>query len=334
MAADLEFRAYRSEDRGVILGLLAKGRPPSYPSEKAAVFDWQFHANPASHGASPFVVGTLGDEIVAVNGLVPVSLRLGGEITSGNWSLDTYVSADYRGRGFGKSLIARVSTSAPVLLGFGISDMSDPIFEKAGWVLDPSMATLFFHANEVGLKGFAKNLLSRSSRSLRAIKPSAMAEIAIESEVSGVELDSLWAAVARQFPNAVERTGAYLTWRWRDAPVLRYRWVTARRDGALFGAFVTRHHPVESVLADYVGPLDDPPLLTSLVEVACSDLVASGTRRVRCETNHPAMLEALLAAGFVRHRTAGRFRVRSNVGTEPGQWFVMTGDSDNDLLVL
>jgi len=333
---DLELRAYRPEDRARILELLASTRPAGYLSEKAAVFDWQFHANPAS-ARSPFVIGTLGDEIVAVNGLMPVSIRFGGEITSACWSLDTYVSGDHRGRGFGKALVAKVSTSAPVMLGFGISDMSDPIFEKQGWELDRSMATVFHHASESGLKGLAKNLLTRSSRRLRAAKPLPLIDVAVEREVSSGELDALWARVAEQFPNAVERTAAYLTWRYRDAPVLRYRWVAARRDGRLSAVLVTRHHPDESVIVDYLGPVDDLGLLTSIVDVACSDLVAAGTRRVRCETNHPVMLEALADTGFVRHRDAGRFRVRSNLPASPGQqagWFVMTGDSDNDLLVL
>lgn len=333
---DVVFRDYRPEDKPTILDLLAKGRPASYRAEKAAVFDWQFFGNPAAAGRSPFLVGTLGDEIVAVNGFVPVRARFDGDVTDASWSLDTYVSGEHRGRGFGKALIARVSTRAPVMLGFGISDMSDPIFEKAGWKLDPAMATLFFHSREPGLKGIAKNLLSQSSRRLRARKPSAVAQVALSAAPSETELDGLWDRVSSQYPNAVERTGRYLAWRYRDAPVLRYRWVTARRDGELCGVLVTRHHPIESVVVDYAGPLDDPALLASLLEVGCNDLVAEGTRRIRCESNDQGILDELAGIGFVRHRTSGRFRVRVNEPSPStrGNWFVMTGDSDNDLLVL
>jgi GNAT superfamily N-acetyltransferase len=336
-AAEIVFRDYRPEDRRTIIALLSKGRPADYLSQKEAVFDWQFFGNPESKDRSPFVVGTLGDEIVAVNGILPVSIRFGGERLVASWSLDTYVSADHRGRGFGKALIARVSSAAPVMLGFGISDMSDPILAKAGWTLDASMATMFYHANEIGLKGFAKNLLTRSSRTLRSRKASALSDIRLEPAPPAHELDALWSRVASQFPNAVERSAKYLTWHYRDAPVLRYRWVTARRDGELCGVLITRHHEHESVVVDYLGPLDDPALIGSLIEVGCADLVASATRRVRCETNASAILEELAGLGFMKYRTASRFRVRANVARPPATspaWFVMAGDSDGDLLTL
>lgn len=333
----LVFRDYRSEDKAIILALLAAGKPGRYAAEKRAVFDWQFLANPHAAGRSPFIVGTIGDDIVAINGLVPVSARAGGEPVAACWSLDTYLCSDHRGRGFGKSLLERVTAHAPVMLGFGISDMSDPIFAKLGWQQDATMAAMFFHADEVGLKGFSKNLSTRFSRSLRARRGRCAAEFAVERPVPMAELATLWTGVLSHYPNAVERNGAYLTWRYRDAPVLRYRWVAARHNDELRALLITRHHPVESVLADYVGPLDEPDLLLALVDFACSDLAEMGTRRIRCEANHPAVLRALGSAGFRRYHTAGRFRVHAQAGTAwtpSAHWFVMTGDSDNDLLAL
>jgi GNAT superfamily N-acetyltransferase len=337
MTDTLVFRDYCPEDKGTIVSLLGAGKPRHYRSEKRAVFDWQFLANPQAAGRSPFIVGTVDDEIVAVNGLVPVSARAGGEPVAACWSLDTYVSGRHRGRGFGKSLLEQVTACAPVMLGFGISDMSDPIFAKLGWQLDTTMAAMYFHANEQGLKGLSKNLLTRFSRALRRRHGRCGAEFAIESSVPMAELATLWERVLGHFPNAVERNGAYLTWRYHQAPVLQYRWVSARQDDALRAVLITRHHALESVVADYVGPLDEPDLLLGLVDFACADLVRLGTRRIRCEANHPAVLDALAAAGFRPYRTPNRFRVHVQAGmalAPSARWFVMTGDSDNDLLVL
>jgi GNAT superfamily N-acetyltransferase len=335
MTDTLAFRDYRPEDKGTIVGLLGAGKPRHYTAKKQAVFDWQFLANPQAAGRSPFIVGTVGEDIVAVNGLVPVSARAGGKPVAACWSLDTYVSGRHRGRGFGKSLLEQVTARAPVMLGFGISDMSDPIFAKLGWQLDTTMAAMFFHANEPGLKGVPKNLLTRLSRALHKRRGCA-AEFAVESSVPMAELETLWASVLGHYPNAVERNGAYLTWRYHQAPVLQYRWVSARQDDELRAVLITRHHALESVVADYVGPLDEPGLLRGLVDFACRDLVRLGTRRIRCEANHPAVLGALTAAGFRAYRTANRFRVHAQAGTAlapSAHWFVMTGDSDNDLLV-
>lgn len=333
---DLEFRSYRPADKGTVISLLATGRHPNYTREKTAVFDWQFAGNPASDGASPFLIGTVGDEVVAINGFVPVKVNVCGRAEQGCWSLDTYVSGAHRGRGFGKALAQRVSVRAPVMLGFGISDMNDSILEKSAWLLDEHMATLFFHADEPGVKGLGKNLLSRGARLLGAHKRNGSASLRVEPDVAADELDATWQGVRGHYESAVERSGAYLTWRYRDSPVNRYRWLTARRGGELAALFVTRHHPVESVIADYLGPADDPALLAGLCDAAVADLVASGTRRIRCETNHPAVKQALAAVGFLPSRWVGRFRVRCNLpplAAATGGWLVMTGDSDNDLLV-
>lgn len=333
---ELVFRDYRPDDKETILALLAGGRAAGYAQEKLAVFDWQFFGNPQAAGRSPFIVGTVNNDIVAINGLMPVSARAGGEVITACWSLDTYVSGNHRGRGFGKSLIERVTVSAPVMLGFGISDMSDPIFAKCKWLLDESMTTMFYHCAEVGLKGLPKNIMTRCLRLLRSPRGDHGARLAIEAGVPAQQIDALWAGVQAQYPNAVERNGAYLSWRYGQAPLLRYRWVVARQNGQVRAILITRHHPVESVVVDYVGPLDEPALLSGLIGLGAADLAASGTRRIRCEANHPAVLAALLAAGFRRYHKAGRFRVRSNLaaGALSGKWFIMTGDSDNDLLAL
>jgi hypothetical protein len=197
------------------------------------------------------------------------------------------------------------------------------------------MTTMFFHANEVGLKGLSKNLLTKCSRSFRFQKGRPAAQFALEAAPSVTELDKLWVDVLPHYPNAVERNGAYLGWRYRDAPVLRYRWVAARENGQLRALLITRHDPEESVIVDYIGPLDAPALMLNLIDFACSELVEIGTRRIRCEANHPELLKALGSAGFRRYHTPGRFRVHAQPGVHfppAAHWFVMTGDSDNDLL--
>jgi GNAT superfamily N-acetyltransferase len=333
---ELVFRDYRPQDKEVIIGLLAGGRAAQFPQAKRAVFDWQFFANPLAAGRSPFIIGTLNDEIVAINGLMPVSVRAGGQVMQACWTLDTYVSGNYRGRGFGKTLLGKVSVSAPVMLAFGISDMSDPILMKLNWELDTAMAAMYYHAHELGLKGLVKNLMTRSARTFR-IKPGAAVDLlTVEAAVSESDMDGLWTRVSGQYPNAVERNAAYLSWRYQNAPELRYRWTTARQGGKLRALLITRHHPEESVIVDYVGPLDEPSLLSSLIEFARVDMVEMGTQRIRCEANHPVVIQALEAQGFRRYRKPGRFRIISHLPTSTAvaPWFIMTGDSDNDLLAL
>lgn len=334
---ELEFRDYRASDQATILSLLAHGRPAGYLNEKRAVFEWQFFGNPRACGRSPFIVGTFQGQIVAVNGLMPVRVRVGHQVLDACWSLDTYVSDAHRGKGFGKALIGRVTTSAPIVLGFGISDMSDPIFARNEWVLDEAMATYLFHAREVGWKGWLKNLgCALRQLGARAGGQAQGIMLAKAAELPRAEIDALWRRVAAHYPNAVERDGTYMHWRYGQAPRLRYHWITARDEaGVLQAALVLRQHPVEAVIVDYVGPLDSPGLLAQMVVAARADLVSGGARRIRCEANHPGIKHALQRAGFRLYRHPGRFRLRSNIAglsAHDIRWFVMTGDSDNDLL--
>ena len=333
-AARLELRAYETSDRDQLIRLLAVGRPTGYEARKRAIFDWQFQHNPDSMRCSPFVVGESDGEVVALSGLMPVRVRFQGVSRAACWSCDTYVSPQSRGRGFGKQLVRHVSEAAPVMLGFGISDMSDPIFHSFGWRLHPRVQLVFFHVAELGMKGAIKNCLTRFA-SLRSFsRPAVDVELVDgwRDELRG-ELDELWADCADGYVNAVERDGAYLGWKYFGHPVHRYRGYALRRSGVLRGLMIARHHPEESVIVDYCGPANDRDVMLDLVTSTLRDLVARGTARVRCETTHPPLLSALHEVGFVSSHYASRFRVHARDAADAvGDWLVMTGDSDGDML--
>lgn len=334
----VRFRDYRPEDREALIALLAQGRHAGFAAAKHAVFDWQFsHRAPGAAGPH-WIIGTIDEQIVAVMGFMPVSVSLRGKTERGCWCVDLYVKQGKRGRGLGEELVGRAAQVAPVVIVYGLSDMSNPIFDKQGWPLDRSMATMFCHCDEIGWVGVGKNALTWVTRLLRRRRSrSDSTRSMLEPAPGADEIDALWSHVQAQFVSAVQRTGAYMTWRYGDAPNHRYRWLAARRHGKLAALLLSRHDPTESVIADYVGPLDDPALLADLCAAATADLVVLGTRRIRCETTSAAVKTALARSGFIPGRNSGRLRIRTNVGApwSPAEsCFAMTGDSDNDLMVL
>jgi GNAT superfamily N-acetyltransferase len=333
-APTLQFREYEAADRAAVIDLLARGRPAHFRPTKEAIFDWQFHGNPDSDGSPPFLLGTVDGEIVAMNGFMPAKVRYRGAPARGSWSCDTYVSSSFRGQGFGKELIRRVSSWAPVMLGYGISDMSDPIFDKQGWELQPTKL-LFFYVSEPGLKGVFKDLATQAAARIRGLQGRApRVEIARQDEDFGAELDELWARCAGGYSNAIERSSAYLNWKYRQHPVKKYAWYAAREGGRLRAILVGRHSRKASVLVDYCGPADALDLMSGLVVEATADMAERGTMRVQCETTHEPLLAALSRSGFIGSRYRPRFRVRTDQPADPPAegWLLMPGDSDGDMM--
>lgn len=336
----LSFRSFRSTDRSEVIKLLSAGRPPDYLSFKSAIFDWQFHQNPHSDGRSPFLVGVIDDgtddgPLVALNGFMPTRIRFQHHPMLASWSCDMYVSTNHRGQGFGKELTQRVSNAAPVMLAYGISDMSDPIFHKYDWLLHPHVALLFYHVAEGGLTGRLKNLGSRLTRRGHGHPGPSSREISCaDNEPFSAEVNELWHERRSGYASAVERDAAYLNWKYYLHPLHRYITYSARSHGRLQGLLIARHSPEESVIADYCGPAEDAVLMSDLANAAVRDLAHRKTLRIRCETTHPPMIDALHRAGFLASRHASRFRVRSNIPALDALrgWFLMTGDSDNDML--
>ena len=230
------------------------------------------------------------------------------------------------------------SAEAEVVMGYGISDMSNPILEKMGWDLGHEARGFFFYVAEEGPKGLVKNV--RSSLVRLALGPSKSGEFEIErheGEPFGAEVDELWEASVPGYVSVVERDAAYLNWRYHRHPRLHYVAYYARRAGKLVGVLIARPDAVEAVIADYCGPAQHPEIKAALLEAAVADLSERGTRRIRCETTDADFITVLGREGFRETKAVFRFRVWSNRDADhhrADDWFLMTGDSDNDLAAL
>jgi GNAT superfamily N-acetyltransferase len=333
--SSMEIRRFRAEDREPILRLMSEDRAPGYLEAKTRLFDWQFIGNPLGDRQSLHLVGVSDGQVVASNGLMPVRVIYKGKPVEALWSCDTFVARSCRGRGYGKALLAQVSREAPIMLAYGITDMSDPIFIDKGWELNADMTTYYCSSREPGARGMLKTLRSRIRRlGSRAPSPLGATVDVHESEDFPTEVDDLWSRSVASYHSVVAREAAYLNWKYRRHPRLAYVWYSAREGGRLRGLLVVRAHPLESVVVDYCGPRGDAELIAGLIQTAVRDLERRGTARIRCETTDPTLASALRSVGFFAYREKPRFRVRTNLPDDPhpeADWFVMTGDSDHDL---
>jgi len=334
--AEVSYRRSEPADKSAILCLLKQNVPHLDESLRSAVFDWQFgESNALVQGRPAFLIATVDGEIAGVNGMMPVLVWIRGQQSPAIWSCDTLVSEKYRGLGIGKGLLKRVQQEAPVVLGFGVSDMSDPIAAKLGWIPFDGVMSHFYAVSESGAKGKIKNLASNVRRLTSIPFRPKNSDISVTSRPASFDAshDQLWMTGLDDNVGTVVRDTAYLNWRYRDHPVFRYIALEAFKDGALLAILVLRHDEHESVIVDYVGARDDSQVMSMLLDEAVRQLIKLGSIRIRCETSLPVLQKCLRQFGFNPY--SGQCRFRSFIHPEGLQheqtdWFVMTGDSDND----
>jgi hypothetical protein len=132
----------------------------------------------------------------------------------------------------------------------------------------------------------------------------------------------------------VDRSPAYLNWRFVDHPVSRYERAEARRNGALVAYAVFRQSGDDGLLEDVFGA-DDAEAVTDLVEAVVAVLRARGVMAVSATmlTSHP-WRGWLRRLGFVPRESkpmvvcVSRPRVADGLPREDG-WFFMDGDRDS-----
>ncbi len=335
-SSELAFRPYSTDGKPQLIGLLGRGRSAAYVRTKARIFEWQFARNPHDDGRDPFLVAELAPRtLVGLSAVMPARVRFQGERVVACWSCDTCVVPEYRGLGVDEALAVRASRAAPVVLGFGTRGPRDALLDELCWAAGRSVVQLVFHVAERGWLGAARNACSRvaalrgSGLRYRACRVSSGLDAQAWSEI-----DELWLRAAKGYVSAVERDAAYLRWKFCEHPAHEYLWYALRCRHHVDGILIARHDPQDSVIVDYCGPAGDIDLMSELAASAVEDLARRRTTRIRCETNHVPMIEALQRVGFTRSRSAAAFRVRANVAvTDPlAGWFLMTGDGDRDML--
>jgi GNAT superfamily N-acetyltransferase len=323
----LEFPRYRSQMRDEILGLLGNKK------HRRLTWDWQFGASPFDRQWTP-IIATNREQVIGFNGVMPIDVMYAGVVIPAIWSCDFFVHPAYRGRGVGSRMKELLISRNRLILSLGISDLASPVLVKMGWVQSREVRVFAKvmtteSLGDVALKG---------GQWIRRIGHSVTGSHQVRYELasrlpSPAEIDKLWARVAASYGKAVCRTGSYMHWRYGMHPLAQYRFLTLTEHGQLAGIAVVRESGSSLRLVDYVGELDRAAVLGDMI--AALEQFFPGAHRILCTASHRAVQAALLGSGFLRIRARPRFYVRS-VPSEDHQgetgWFIMSGDSDGDLL--
>jgi GNAT superfamily N-acetyltransferase len=323
----LELLDYQPEMREQLLRLLGE------KEHRRLIWDWQYCQSPFGRPFKPVIAAESG-QIIGFNGVMPVDVMYDGAIVPAVWSCDFIVHPAHRGTGVGRRMKERLTDEARLILSLGISDLASPLLLKMGWRENRDVRVYTRIRKPGSLKGIAQQTAQWISRVAHPSHGQNEVRVELAGHLpSPDEIDMLWGRVGTSYGRAVCRTGRYLHWRYGMHPLARYQFLRLEEDGKLIGIAVLRESGTTLHLVDYLGVLDRPSALAELL--LAMERLFPDSRRQLCLTSNRDLQAALLAGGFLKRRGRPRFYVRSRLdedGDSEVGWFVMSGDSDGDLL--
>lgn len=328
----LRLEKYAGRYRESILALF---RSVTY---KPAIWKWEFERNPTGNSFDPVLIVNGDDQVIGFNGIIPVAATSYGKPLDLAWSCDFYVASEYRGQGVGTWLKKELDRRASIILAFGVSDQADKVLSHLGWMQPNDVFSYRYGRERRSFRGLALQGMQWFNRVMGWFAPSTYGgRLTVQAGLPARdEVDKLWAMVGPEYECVVARDYRYLDWRYQQHPYARYCFVVARSNGQLEAIMVVRYSQGVLKLVDYCGPVHDAAVKRALI------------RRCRRQWRHAELFsvttsdlelgQCAMREGFFRARSQPRFFMRLVPGKngqlcpENPHWFIMTGDSDGELL--
>jgi hypothetical protein len=303
---------------------------------KQRLWSWQFRTRD-NESCSPLVAETAAGEVVGFNGCMPVAVKLGERRATAIWSCDFHVHKRYRGTGIGKEIKRKLQASHPLILALGISGVASHVHASSGWRRNRDALSYVYLGEGWAFKVLIKRAIQATQRLVRFFHRHTDPELTIRiCDATDIphDIDKLWARSEASYANVVVRDRAYLTWRYAQHPLVRYRLIIVKRGDSLEAVGVYWADDSAAALVDYIGPSSAPVLKRAVVSAFFDANAHAG--RLNCLTTDDELQRELRNFGFNAWRSrAVRFSVYSDpsYGEQPHEdWFLTGGDSDGDIL--
>ena len=331
----IEFTDYQDQYKDRIIELLAAGKSPEYRQKKEKIWDWQYNANPFAKNAPKGVVLLYDGEMAGFNGSMHIQLKYHDELIRTFWSMDTIVDPDYRGKGLGHKLSARVYGANPLVIGFGLSDIQAHIRKKQGAKPNKQVQEYFFWNKAETIRNIVKKGIQHAKqiKSLGARPSTAELNATVAPTLpSPAVVDDLWEKTKAGYEKIIVRNHSYLKWKYAEYPLSYYYYIAIMKKDEMAGIGVFRKDSEHSKLVDFLGPAKDIGIkyaVTRTFKEQCAD-----SDFLSCITTDEEFMQCLEMAGFRRYVNQPRFFIHSTLPDDPDpedNWFLMTGDSDGDI---
>lgn len=342
-------------------------------------WDWQFVENPYARNESDELpdsvwIALANDNVVGQIAIQKGELLISGTAHPAGWIVDVMVLPSHRGRKLGHEIHARCASSESILVTLTMAPATRRIAEKAGcitlrpvrqfsrwqrldaesvrlyllsrtmhrpkWYKLANFLTRFLHLHMV-LPLLINPLLTARDK-LKVGTPRRDQDVVVqEKNVIDDEFDDLWEQNKGDYEVLFSRDSKFLSWRFKQCPVLDYRIFVARRDGKPTGYVVLRRAQEKELsqgfIVDLFAPRRDSETIDSLIEFSIR-YFGHAVAEVNCATSIPEIDAALRKRGFYVTRTMRPTCVCSDPmlrdTLESSEWFLTKADHDWDQIHL
>ena len=314
-------------------------------------FEWAYKGNPHGQGQAWLAVDSENQQVIGAAAAFPRRLYV-GEREEQAWVLGDFCIHDqYRSVGpaiqLQRACLAAINTGKIAFYYDFPSPSMMAIYRRlhidvAGQMLrlarplrvDRKIGELI--KVPIAARGLAaaSNFLLASYEHMR-LKTSANVTITHHNGMCGEEFSLLACTIGGRYGVCVQRSAAYLNWRYLANPVCRYELLTMRRDGALVGYAVLLLDGDDAILVDLFG-VEEPALLSSLIDAVVAILRKQGRQTISVPILDSHPLRMLLQHHGFTTREASPVVISSTsqiLSTSEGQytlpWRLMHGDRDS-----
>ena len=320
------------------------------PHSNAARFDWLYRHNPHGQGQVWIAYDPTNGAIIGTASAFPRCLSIAGHKEKG-WVLgDFCVNESYRSLGpalqLQRACLAAVDTGQMTFCYDFPSTGMMAIYrrlriEPSGHMLrmakplrvDRKLGTLVHYPPVArGLRAMGNTMLALRDIT---VKDDRAVTISLHDGRCGEEFSTLAHHVSHRYEACIQRSAAYLNWRYLAHPLHQHEVLTARRGGALLAYAVFMQTGEDAALVDLLG-VENPTILSSLVKRVIALLRKRGVITVSALmiASHPwrGMLHRLgfkaREASPVMVYASPHSQTKYSLG-EGHNWFLMQGDRDS-----
>ncbi|MCR4428219.1 MAG: GNAT family N-acetyltransferase [Caldiserica bacterium] len=350
---EIEFGLYREGEEIQILDLFHR----VFPKIPRTLEEWEWEYRESPFSPPIIAIARAGGKVIGQEALFFVPMKFKGNCFQGAQSVDTMTDPNFRGKGvFGR--LARLTLeegkkrNTPLFYGFPNRNSYSAYVNKLNWidvarvqrfikVLDltsalkarinnPSLRMVLGFLGKPFLKAYFWGKGKRDPRfSLHQV------------DRFGESYDRLWGELRGRFPLMVDRTSAYMNWRYLDHPSGVYRAFFLRKAGndEIFGVAVLHIVDLEyrlGSIGEFLVKDWDPEIARIFLTLLLDYFKLQGTAIVATWTlPHSPFVPVFKSLGFrLRSQHQPLIAISPDGSLEkeeirnPENWFISSGDYD------